>query len=165
MDAGQQKEQFSVAYVHAVVTAAGFAVYWPTVDDDSIDIGIAARGVMGSRRSPRLELQLKCTEKSDWHGDNLHFVLKLKNYRDLQGDDLVVPRILVVVVVPEDLSLWLKHSEEELALRKCGYWLSLRKAASTGNTSSVVVKLPKRQQFTIEAVKQIMHDIAGGNPP
>ena len=60
MDLNQQKEQFSRAYVQAVAAAAGFATYIPDVDDDSIDMGIAAGG-KESRRRPRLELQLKCT--------------------------------------------------------------------------------------------------------
>jgi hypothetical protein len=43
MDLAAQKEQFSRTYVGAVAAAAGFAVYVPNVDDDSVDLGLAAR--------------------------------------------------------------------------------------------------------------------------
>ena len=35
------EEQFQWAYVHAVASAAGFTLYQPAVDDDSIDLGVA----------------------------------------------------------------------------------------------------------------------------
>ena len=45
VDPGQRKEQFSNAYVRAVVAAAGYTVNVPEVDDDSIDSTIHARGM------------------------------------------------------------------------------------------------------------------------
>lgn len=165
MDISQQKEQFSLAIVHAIASVAGYATYRPTVDEDSVDIGIAARGTQGSRRSPRVEAQLKCTEVPDWHDDYIHYSLNLKNYNDLKGDDLCVPRILVIVVVPDVIDNWLIHSEQELVLRKCAYWFSLRKAVNTANTSSVTVKVPKSQLLTVEALKGIMKGISKGNLP
>ena len=56
MHLDQQKEQFSKAFVHAVATIAGYGTYQPAVDDDSIDLGIAARGGLHTTRRPRLEL-------------------------------------------------------------------------------------------------------------
>ncbi|MCL6543278.1 MAG: DUF4365 domain-containing protein [Roseiflexus sp.] len=44
MNLSRQKEQFSIAWVRAVVSVAGYAVYHPEVDDDSVDLGIAVRG-------------------------------------------------------------------------------------------------------------------------
>lgn len=41
MEISQRKEQFSRAYVLAVAAAAGYAWYQPSVDDDSIDLGLA----------------------------------------------------------------------------------------------------------------------------
>jgi len=39
-----RKEAFSRAYVEAVAAVAGYGAYRPTVDDDSVDLDIAARG-------------------------------------------------------------------------------------------------------------------------
>ena len=63
MDLAQQKQEFSKAYVKAIAAAAGYATQEPTVDDDSVDLGVVARGGGGTVRSPRLDLQLKCTAR------------------------------------------------------------------------------------------------------
>ena len=44
-----------------MATVAGYTLYQPEVDDDSVDLGVAARGGNGTLRSPRLEIQVKCT--------------------------------------------------------------------------------------------------------
>lgn len=49
----QQKEQFSVAYVRAVAAVAGINIYRPEVDDDSVDIGFAARAFDGLPLRPQ----------------------------------------------------------------------------------------------------------------
>jgi len=43
-----------------------------------------------------------------------------------------VPRILVVVTVPAVAQEWLSQSEEEMVLRHCGYWISLRGGSRNG---------------------------------
>ncbi|GAA6622327.1 hypothetical protein NUACC26_081500 [Scytonema sp. NUACC26] len=63
MDINQQKEQFSNTYLQAVITVAGYSLYKPFVDDDSVDWGIAAKGGAGIVQAPRLELQLKSTSR------------------------------------------------------------------------------------------------------
>jgi hypothetical protein len=85
----QKKKQFSVAYLHAVAAAAGYATYRPSVDEDSIDWGLAAKDG-GAVRSPRLELQLKCTERDDFDGVDLRFPLKVKNFNDLIPENVLV---------------------------------------------------------------------------
>jgi hypothetical protein len=61
VDINHQKEQFSSNFVRVVAAVAGYALYKPEVDEDSVDWGIAAKGGIGSIYSPRLELQLKST--------------------------------------------------------------------------------------------------------
>ncbi len=112
MHLNQQKEQFSQAYVRTIASAAGFDTYTLCVDDDSIDLGIAASGKKMPRR-PRLELQLKCTSKNV--EDVMRFRLCLKNYNELRCDCLV-PRILVVVTVPDQPEKWLTEANHQLVL-------------------------------------------------
>ena len=42
VEINQRKEQFSNAYLQAVASTAGYSLYKPVVDDDSVDWGIAA---------------------------------------------------------------------------------------------------------------------------
>ena len=98
----------------------------PEVDDDSIDLGIAGRVAHDIPRRPRIELQLKCTNVKALRGDHIVYALKLKNYDNLRLDDPIVPRMLVVVLVPGHESQWLRQTEEESCLRRCAFWRCLR---------------------------------------
>lgn len=164
MDINQRKEQFSNSYVRAVASVAGCSLYRPDVDDDSVDWGLAARGGTGPILSPRLELQLKCTSRDILGSRFVRYPLNLKNYNDLRINTLV-PRILVVVLVPENLADWLVHSEDELSMRHCGYWVSLRGQLETSNATTVTIELPRSNQFTVEAVVSMFQRISNGGFP
>ncbi|MFB2976267.1 DUF4365 domain-containing protein [Microseira sp. BLCC-F43] len=164
MDINQQKEQFSNTYIQAVASVAGYSLYRPDVDDDSVDLGIAARGGMGPILSPRLELQLKCTSRDILDSACVRYPLNLKNYNDLRINTLVPP-ILVVVLVPDNLNEWLQQSEQKLCMRYCGYWISLRGQPETRNTTAVTVELPRSNQFTVEALRGIIDRISLGGVP
>jgi hypothetical protein len=165
MEIGQRKEQISIAYVRAVAATAGYTVYEPEVDDDSIDLGLAARSRNGTRRSPRLELQLKCTSRATFQANTLQFSLKKKNYDDLRGSDFLVPRILVVMFVPDLLDNWLVQSEDMLLLRHCSYWHSLRTYGERPNASAVQIAIDRRQLFTVAALRELMQMVERGEAP
>ena len=165
MDPNQQKEQFSNAYVRAVAATAGYTLYKPEVDDDSVDWGIAATAGKGTTRSPKIELQLKCTSRDLWDDGNLKYPLKVKNYNELRPENYQVPRILVVVLVPNQVAEWLSHSEESLVMYKCGYWVSIRGWDETSNKDTVTVPIPRKRQFTVENLKDIMVRVGDGGVP
>lgn len=165
VDINQQKEQFSNTYLQAITSVAGYSLYKPFVDNDSVDWGIAAKGGEGIVQAPRLELQLKSTSRDVLDDKVIRFPLKLKNYNDLILTGYAIPRILVVVIIPENLTDWLKESEEELCLRHCGYWVSLRGMPPTTNTTNVTVTIPRINQFTVAALQSIVLRISQGVKP
>lgn len=89
MDLNEQKQQFSFAFLRAVSAVAGLAISRSDTDDDSIDATLAVRGGAGTIKSPKLDLQLKCTAMSPPAGDAFNFVLKRKNYDDLIATDVM----------------------------------------------------------------------------
>ena len=122
MTENEQKQQLSVAYVHAVAARAGYACQVIKLDDDSIDVQLAARGRVHHKavlRSPKLDIQLKATAQHALKQDHLAFPLPLKNYNDLRGS--VVPRLLVVLLLPEEDRLWLEQTEDQMISRSCAY--------------------------------------------
>jgi hypothetical protein len=165
MDIAQQKQEFSRAYVKAVAAASGYATFELSVDDDSVDLGIANRGGNGTTRSPRLELQLKCTDQDIVGDHTVDFPLKLKNYNDLRPTNVMVPRILVVVTVPRNVNEWTVHAETELLLRHCGYWYSLRGMPSVENVANVTVNIPRAQLFNVDGLQKIMNRISNEELP
>ncbi len=165
MDINQQKEQFSFAYIRAVATVAGYKVTREEVDDDSVDLTISETGGSGTVRSPKLDLQAKCTENLNCDNGKILYDLKVKNYNDLRNDNVLVPRILILVIVPPDIEDWLHQSDSELTMYRCGYWVSLRGQSETDNTNTIRVGLPRTQLFSVASLRSIMDTIAGGGAP
>ena len=122
--------QFSIAYVQAVASVAGFFVQHADrgFDKDGIDVTVLRRGALGLITSTRLDLQIK-SYSGEAQGDPWPYDLDVKAYSELIAATYQVPRLLVVVRVPADVGDWISHGEEQLVLRRCGYWLSLRGAA------------------------------------
>jgi hypothetical protein len=165
MHIDQRKEQFSRAYVKALAAVTGFAWSVPSVDDDSVDLILSKKGGNGTCLSPRLEPQLKCTSDPAPTEPEFSFSLKMKNYNELRLKRVMVPRILVVVFVPTELNDWLKHSETELAMRRCAYWFSLRGMPVSTNAISQTVRMQKSQTFNVDSLDQIMQRISEGGLP
>jgi hypothetical protein len=160
LDDATLKEQFSVTYVRAVAYAAGAVVDESKVDRDSIDVVIRAKGQVGPKRSPSVDAQLKChTGELNAQGE-LVYDLPIKNYRDLIPSNHLVPRILIVVAVPEDVADHAAWTPEQLVLRRCGYWKHLGGQPQVANSTKVRVKLT--QPFSPDALVSIFHDIASG---
>lgn len=154
MDINAQKEQFSIAYIHAICSVAGYSCSKPTVDDHSIDLDIKA----SNRPFHQIGVQIKATANEKYIKDDfIHFPLPIKNYNDLRGDDVAVPRYLICLTLPNDNpENWIKHSQEELLLMKCAYWVSLRDYKVVDNRESVTVRIPLKNTFTPEALKTLI---------
>ena len=164
MDLNTQKEEFSYAYVYAVASSAGYSFQRASrpLDFDGIDVIIAGSGGGSLIRYPRLELQVKCTSMDVLGDELIRLPLELKNYNELRVENIQVPRILVVVLVPDTSENWLRSSEAELCMRHCGYWISLRGQPATPNQTSVTVYIPRQNIFNVDALKSLMQRIEIG---
>jgi hypothetical protein len=152
MDENDRKERFSLAYISAVAAHAGYQVVeGRPIDKDSVDGHF--EGDEGKR--PRIEFQAKATSATVLQPSALVFPLSRKNYDDLRAD-VRVPRILIVVLLPASEEEWLVHSEEELRLRRCGYWLSLAGSPATTNVATISVSIPRAQVFTTAQLRALM---------
>jgi hypothetical protein len=166
MDENQQKEQFSVAYLHAVATVCGLGLSDPRVDDDSIDVTVGRTGGSGTIRSPRLDIQLKCSERELLKEDGVHIQLKRKNYDDLRAVNPLVPTILVVLLVPTSVFDWLLHvPETSLTLYRNAWWVSLRGAPEKSTVEKPSIVLPRHQIISPESLTAIIDRIGQGEFP
>lgn len=157
MTPNQQMEELSFTYVRGIAARAGFKVARPIPDTDSVD------GFLMSDygRRPRVDFQAKSTTRDLLHTDNIHFPLPVKNYNELRADTLV-PRILVVLLMPADAAEWLVQSAEELCLRHCAYWLSLEGRPAMPNSDSVTVRVPVANVFSVEQLTGLMGKVEKG---
>jgi hypothetical protein len=149
------KERLSLAYVTAVAARAGCQVNVSQLDFQSVDVTVSP--VKGAKT--RIELQLKATSSARASGEKpVVFPLPKKNYDDLRDTVRALPAYLVVFVLPEDDNDWCNCDQDALVLRRCAYWVSIRGAADSPNTSSVATNLPTSQVFDVTALKQMIQE-------
>lgn len=91
--------------------------------------------------------------------------------RDVRTYDLLrletrgCPRLLVLLVLPEDEAQWLGQTVEELTLRRCAYWVSLRGAEPTANQATVRIPIPAGNVFSVQAIQTLLKALSEGIKP
>jgi hypothetical protein len=164
--------ELSYAYLHAVAAQAGIAcaVSSRHLDNAGIDARLTGWGPFpggGSRIEVDLNVQLKATIAApvDDGTSYSYFLHGTKRYNDLTVKTLATPRILVVLFLPPNPEQWLGLTEDELVLRRCSYWVSLRGADLTTNQSGATVKMPKAQTFTPNNLIGLMSRLSNNDIP
>lgn len=157
IDPKNRMEQLSKSYVHAVASYCGYGADVPSVDHDSIDITISS----SAGKKARIDVQLKATGQIQINDEeSFSFALPIKNYNDLRADT-INPRILIVFHMPTDQKEWLRHTSEELALRKCAFWVSLQGRAETTNKETISIAVPTANIFSPDCLHNLMRKADG----
>jgi len=160
------KEQISIAYTHAVVTAARCKLNVHGVDDESVDATIRQMGPHHRLRSVSLDVQLKCTAQDVVKGDSVFWRLSRKNYVDLSSSKRIAPAIIVILTVPHKFDTRVYQDPTQLKLVKCAYWGSIRNGPPLDDgAESRVIHMPERNLFNVEQLLGMMHRIGEGGLP
>lgn len=158
------KEGLSRAYAIAVAHRAGMNYSRPDFD----------YGFDGSFREVQnyngrycesgycIDIQLKATVNVVLEEDCIKYDLEVKNYNDLVLEDVGIPRILVLFVLPQDDSQWLDISETGLVLKNCAWWCSLKGMEPSKNKDTIRIKIPKSQILTTESLRGLMNKVKMG---
>ncbi len=155
--------ELSYAYLHAVATRAGFACEIASrhLDGAGVDAEIHEDGRLLAPDSQlqafTLHVQLKATRVEPVVQDNrFSFSLPVRQYDRLRQVRLAIPRLLVILFLPENPVEWLHHTEDGLVARRCAYWVSLRGAPDSPNEATQTIYVPRRQQLSPEGLTEIM---------
>lgn len=164
----QQREELSKAYVAAIAARCGFKLGVWSQDDDCLDVTIGAAGVLGGGilAGPKLDLQLKSSsDPRHIHDDHIAWSLPRAHYDRLRSD-ACSPRILVVLVLPEQEHDWVRHSPESLVLRRCAYWDSLHgRAPLESSVDSTTVHIPRAQVLSPTTLHALMVKVSRKEVP
>lgn len=164
----KRQEQYSLAYIKAIASVAGYSVDDVSVDEDSIDLTINQRADPNSDGEdyPLLEglrVQLKCTYSHQPNPETncIHIDISRKNYQDLRRPKTVIPRILVVLYTPREFDGYLRHIDLSMELLNTAHWLSLQgwEPLPEGQNSKTV-QVPLNQKFTVSSLRQMMDCLA-----
>ncbi|PXW18042.1 uncharacterized protein DUF4365 [Chryseobacterium sp. CBTAP 102] len=154
------KEELNLAYVLSVAASKKFATEITRVDSDSVDATITYNGYLSTDsilHSPEIKLQLKATSGANIDNVNneIVFPLPIKNYNDLRLPS-TCPRLLVIMCLPEDSEDWLRHSDNELVIKKCCHYLNLNGFPESPNISTVTVRVPLANTFSPDSIHELM---------
>jgi hypothetical protein len=161
------ESELSYAYLHAIASRAGMACSAANrhEDNNGVDAEVAAWLPPQGDRLIEVEcnIQLKATMMvpAETATHYSYLIDSRRKYDDLRSTQLQNPRLLVVLFLPAGAADWLVHSVDELVLRRCAYWVSLRGAEeiAPGNNSKTVY-LPKAQTFTPDQLLELVERFA-----
>jgi hypothetical protein len=162
-----RQEALSRAYIHAVAARCGMSCAFRDFDY-GIDVTlrhIKDREGRHVESGYGLDIQAKSTTRAAVGETDVAYDMEVKAYEDLRDPEVEFPRILVLLVLPEDEVEWLGLTEEHLLLRRCAYWLNLHGAAPTDNKNTVRVFVPRANVFSPEALGQIVERIKRREQP
>jgi hypothetical protein len=160
----QCKEQFSVAYAHAVTTAARCKLEHVEVDDESVDATIRQSRKHLIYSGAQMDVQLKCTSSHTPKNGYISFPLKKKNFDDLSDPHRLVPVVLVVLLVPEKIEEWISQTDDILTMARSAYWLNVSGLSAVGETSTTV-KVPTSQRFDVAQLLGMLQRVGNGGKP
>lgn len=164
-----RKEALGRAYLRAVAAQAGANIAIPE-HDYGIDITmteVVERNDNGKTRYVDwndFKIQLKCSVSVTIETETIVYDLEAHTYNDLVGEPNT-PRILVLLHVPREEADWLTLTEEQLVIRHCAYWISLRGQAPTANAAQQRIRIPFTQRFTSDTVQEIFERLRAGGLP
>jgi hypothetical protein len=170
LEISDRQDLYSMAYVRAIIAAAGFNHGNLALDRNSCDVEIVhARSNGFFPFYSRLCIQVKCTYAHTIKNDGaIHFPLPIKNYNDLRQSQ-IEPHILVAVLIPRpdlrETEPWIECVNGHTVFRYRAYWLSLLEAVEPKNgQKNVTVKIPACNTFDVSTVNLLMtHMVAEGN--
>lgn len=156
------KEQVSLAYAHAVATAARCSLEVVKVDHQTVDATVRQTAVHDLWDLVTLDIQMKCTsQKKIVKADHIAFPIDTKYYDQLRSTRRQGDIILVVMIVPPEIDKWVRQTETDLHLSHVAYWVSLRGMPDV-STESTTVRIPRTNVFDVEQLLRILSCIGRG---
>jgi hypothetical protein len=149
--ASWQKEQLSVAFVHAIATRAGYTIGSWRVDKDGVDMTLRDDGLL-------VDLQLKCTCSPTQTNAGYTYPLDAKTYDKLRKRDRSGPGYLVLVIAPKDVEEWIRHDPKELMLACHGYWARIQDREDPAAGQTKTITLPEFQILDRHAMVEMFVD-------
>lgn len=155
------ESELSYAYLHAVAAKAGFACQ--VTDRLSDNHGIDATVRVLEKMTPdsaltdfTIDIQLKATIQDLTEIDEkFSFSIPVDQYDKLRSLSAANQKLLLVFRLPRDANDWVTLSEDQLLLKRCAYWVSLRGAPEVTGQESTTVRVPRQNVFSPDAFREI----------
>lgn len=108
-----------------------------------------------------LKVQVKATTEKGIRRDKgkLKYDLRVKNFNDMvEHQQWQRPTYLFLVILPDDESKWLSHTQESLTLfRQCFWYIHPVGTAMTTNENTNVIEIPEDQYITEGTISDLLN--------
>jgi len=161
VDINVWQEDVSVAYLRAVVVAAGLNYKLEVERRDSrcVDVRIMADQPPpgGMLAGADLLIQLKSTRSPKYVGDALSYSdVDHRLFRHLTRQSKI-PHILILVVVPPDpLTSACTWTPEGVTIAECAYWYQSNDLQWPPGQQTMTVRIPREQRFSPDSLVEWM---------
>jgi hypothetical protein len=159
-----RQEALSRAYVQAIAACCGLN-YSTRALDYGLDVSlheITRRRGRFAESGGHLDIQLKSTTSAEVGETQVRYDLEVNAYDTLQASNILVPRILVLVVLPREEREWVRVSEDGLIIRRCGYWMSLLGEPATTASRTIRLAIPRSNLFSVDGLQGIVTRLRKG---
>jgi hypothetical protein len=159
-------EMLQDAYFRAVVAAAGCTMSKPD-PDNGIDWQLTHES---SRHVEDPEVELKVQLKStstcgpDPQNGFVSVVLDNDRFRMMARKPVTVNRVLVAMILPDNIDEWVTSGHQLFGIRHCCYWVNMAGMKPTGEKSSTV-RVPTSQIFDDLSLCDIIARVGAGGAP
>jgi hypothetical protein len=154
------------SYLHAIVSRVGGSCAGtpPTADNMGIDVSLTFQGEFSPKpvyRTISINGQLKTTRQVLRESKGrISYSLDSKQYNKYIQPSRV-DFLLLLFVLPEDSEKWLELTPQELILRKCCYWTSLKGAPPSAG-ANVTVYFLEKNLFDVDQLRAILAKLSTG---
>jgi hypothetical protein len=156
-----RQEAASRVYVHAIAARCGLGCSFRDFDY-GIDLTVHTIQRVGHRYVEsgfNLDIQAKSTTTAVVTPTQVLYDMEVKAYDDLRDASVGCPRILVLLVMPDEETAWTEQNEDHLLLRKCAYWMSLKGMPATTSTARIRVAIPRANRLSVDALIRLMDKV------
>lgn len=154
--------ELSYAYLHAVAARAGFGCNFGSRIDDAASVDALLRvdeklSVDSCLWNFPIEVQLKATQQTltESNGKFSYFFKGVDRYERLRDPGSPLPKLLIVLILPSDSSQWLTLDENSLIARRCAYWVSLKGAPVSDNSTGQTIAIPRSQMLSVDGLRDV----------
>lgn len=158
------KEMLSHSYLSSIASYIG-AAFIPmprTMDNDGADASIRMpMGRMEGVRNPNpaLDVQMKATSTPGFDREMryLNFDIGTGNYQRMHNADRSPPIILMVLVLPEDKSEWLKVEDEKQTQTRYMLWYNVADCTEKiNNKKTIRLKIPLNNRVNADSLSYLL---------
>jgi hypothetical protein len=159
-----RQEALSRAYIAVIAARCGFNCSYRAFDYgvDTAIHEIREREGRYSETGITLDVQAKSTIGVIVTTTHIQYDLDVLAYNDLRNPPLGNPRILVLLVLPDEEDNWTDQSEDRLEIRHCAYWMSLTRMPATKNKRTIRISIPRANIFSVAALAGLMERVRNG---